>query len=112
MHLRAGWLDVLRRVKVASAVIVDGLENRACLAELVKMLFHDVNIVAFRVQGADFHFCALFAIVAVLSLLVVIPASANRGDGALGTVYVSDQGLYFELRKDGKALDPAAWISR
>jgi len=24
----------------------------------------------------------------------------------------SDQGLYFELRKDGKALDPAAWIAR
>ncbi len=24
----------------------------------------------------------------------------------------TDQGLYFELRKDGKALDPAAWIRR
>ena len=22
------------------------------------------------------------------------------------------QGLYFELRKDGKAIDPAAWIKR
>ncbi len=38
----------------------------------------------------------LFAVVAVLSLLVVIPASANRGDGALGEVYVSEQGLYYD----------------
>lgn len=38
----------------------------------------------------------LVAVVAVLTLLTVIPASANRGDGALGTVYVSSQGLYFD----------------
>ncbi|MEJ2757503.1 MAG: hypothetical protein P8046_03380 [Anaerolineales bacterium] len=38
----------------------------------------------------------LFAVVAVLSLLVVIPASANRGDGALGTVYVSGQDMYYD----------------
>jgi septal ring factor EnvC (AmiA/AmiB activator) len=24
----------------------------------------------------------------------------------------SDQGLYFELRKSGKSLDPAAWLAR
>jgi septal ring factor EnvC (AmiA/AmiB activator) len=23
-----------------------------------------------------------------------------------------DQGLFFELRKDGKAIDPAGWINR
>lgn len=38
----------------------------------------------------------LFVVIAVLSLLVVLPASANRGDGALGTVYVSSQGLYYD----------------
>lgn len=38
----------------------------------------------------------LMVIVAVLAMLTVIPASANRGDGALGTVYVSSQGLYFD----------------
>jgi hypothetical protein len=32
----------------------------------------------------------------VLALLAVTPASANRGDGALGTVYVTSQGLYYD----------------
>jgi len=35
-------------------------------------------------------------VVLVISLMTVIPASANRGDGALGTVYVSSQGLYYD----------------
>jgi len=38
----------------------------------------------------------LLMVVAVLTLIVVIPVSANRGDGALGTVYVSSQGLYYD----------------
>lgn len=38
----------------------------------------------------------LMVIVAVLAMLTVIPASANRGDGALGVVYVSSQGLYYD----------------
>ena len=38
----------------------------------------------------------LFLVIVVLALVVVIPASANRGDGALGTVYVSGQGLYYD----------------
>ncbi|MCB2180293.1 hypothetical protein KQH54_04150 [bacterium] len=46
----------------------------------------------------------LFMVIAVLSLLVVLPASANRGDGALGTVYVSSQGLYFDTFVSAKAL--------
>lgn len=46
----------------------------------------------------------LFVVVAVLSLLVVLPASANRGDGALGTVYVSSQGLYFDTFVSAKVL--------
>lgn len=35
-------------------------------------------------------------IVAMLTILAVIPVSANRGDGALGVVYVSGQGLYYD----------------
>ena len=34
--------------------------------------------------------------VLVLTLVAVIPASANRGDGALGVVYVRSQGLYYD----------------
>lgn len=34
--------------------------------------------------------------VLILAMVAVIPASANRGDGALGTVYVSSQGLYYD----------------
>jgi len=37
----------------------------------------------------------VFAVL-VVALLGVIPASANRGDGALGAVYVSSQGLYYD----------------
>jgi len=35
-------------------------------------------------------------VVLVISLMAVAPAYANRGDGALGTVYVSSQGLYYD----------------
>jgi septal ring factor EnvC (AmiA/AmiB activator) len=32
--------------------------------------------------------------------------------GVVGSNPDNSQGLYFELRKDGKALDPAAWVAR
>jgi hypothetical protein len=35
-------------------------------------------------------------VVLVMAAVAVIPASANRGDGALGEVYVSSQGLYYD----------------
>jgi hypothetical protein len=38
----------------------------------------------------------IFAAVVVLAMLMVIPASANRGNGDLGVVYVSGQGLYYD----------------
>lgn len=37
----------------------------------------------------------LFVVVFV-ALLTVIPASAARGHGALGTIYVTSQGLYYD----------------
>lgn len=37
----------------------------------------------------------LFAVL-LIALMSTIPALANRGDGALGTVYVSSQGLYYD----------------
>jgi hypothetical protein len=37
----------------------------------------------------------LLAVVAI-ALIAALPASANRGDGALGTVYVTSQGLYYD----------------
>jgi hypothetical protein len=38
----------------------------------------------------------ILLVVLALALIAVIPASANRGDGALGVVYVSSQDLYFD----------------
>jgi hypothetical protein len=35
-------------------------------------------------------------VVVVIALVMAIPVAANRGDGALGTVYVSSQGLYYD----------------
>lgn len=34
--------------------------------------------------------------VLVVALVSTFPAAANRGDGALGVVYVSSQGLYYD----------------
>jgi len=34
--------------------------------------------------------------VVMIALVAAVPVSANRGDGALGTVYVSSQGLYYD----------------
>jgi hypothetical protein len=38
----------------------------------------------------------LLLVIIVLMLVAVIPVSANRGNGELGTVYVSSQGLYYD----------------
>ena len=38
----------------------------------------------------------VFFSISLLALIAVIPAAANRGNGALGTVYVSSQGLYYD----------------
>jgi hypothetical protein len=35
-------------------------------------------------------------VVGMLSMVAVVPAFANRGHGALGVVYVSSQGLYYD----------------
>jgi hypothetical protein len=35
-------------------------------------------------------------VVVVLAMLSVVPALANRGDGALGVIYVRSQGLYYD----------------
>ena len=37
----------------------------------------------------------LFAVL-VIALMAVTPAFANRGDGALGVIYVTSQGLYYD----------------
>jgi len=48
------------------------------------------------------------------SLLREVGAWVEPGEviGIVGSNPGTDQGLYFELRKDGKALDPAAWLAR
>jgi hypothetical protein len=38
----------------------------------------------------------ILMVVLALALIAVIPASANRGNGDLGVVYVSSQGLYYD----------------
>lgn len=48
------------------------------------------------------------------SLLHEVGAWVEPGEaiGVVGANTGSDQGLYFELRKGGKAIDPAAWLAR
>jgi hypothetical protein len=46
----------------------------------------------------------VLVIVAALAILAVVPASANRGDGALGVVYVRSQGLYYDTFVSAKSL--------
>lgn len=48
------------------------------------------------------------------SLLQEVGAWVASGDaiGIVGTHPAGDQGLFFELRKDGRAIDPAGWINR
>ena len=35
-------------------------------------------------------------LVVVIALVAVVPVSAGRGNGALGTIYVTSQGLYYD----------------
>jgi hypothetical protein len=35
-------------------------------------------------------------VVLLIALLAVMPVSAGRGNGALGTIYVTSQGLYYD----------------
>jgi septal ring factor EnvC (AmiA/AmiB activator) len=48
------------------------------------------------------------------SLLREVGAWVEPGEiiSIVGSNPGNDQGLYFELRKNGKAVDPAAWIAR
>jgi hypothetical protein len=39
---------------------------------------------------------SVMIVVVVLALMLVVPALANRGNGALGTIYVTSQGLYYD----------------
>lgn len=39
---------------------------------------------------------ATFFVISLVALFAVLPVSANRGSGALGVVYVTSQGLYFD----------------
>jgi len=38
----------------------------------------------------------VFLVVMMMAAMAVIPASANRGNGELKTVYVTSQGLYYD----------------
>ena len=48
----------------------------------------------------------ILVVLAVLAaaLVVAVPAFANRGNGALGTVYVSSQGLYYDTFVSAQSL--------
>ena len=46
----------------------------------------------------------VLVVIGLLAMLAVIPASANRGDGALGVVYVSSQGLYYDTFVSAQSL--------
>jgi len=39
---------------------------------------------------------SILFVVVMIALVAAVPVSANRGDGALGVVYVSSQGLYYD----------------
>ena len=39
---------------------------------------------------------SILFVVVMIALVAVVPVSANRGDGALGTIYVTSQGLYYD----------------
>ena len=48
-------------------------------------------------------FLVLLAVFAI-ALITVTPVAANRGNGALGVVYVSSQGLYYDTFVSAKSL--------
>jgi len=43
-------------------------------------------------------------VVLMMAAVAVIPASANRGNGELGVVYVTGQGLYYDTFVSAKSL--------
>ena len=47
---------------------------------------------------------ATFFAISLVALFAVLPVSANRGNGALGVVYVTSQGLYFDTFVSAQAL--------
>jgi hypothetical protein len=61
-----------RRAEGAVGVLVDGLEDRLTVAEMLHVLGDDVDVVAIRMQRGDVALGALLSVVAV----VVV-----RGDG-------------------------------
>jgi len=46
----------------------------------------------------------MFFCIALLFLAAVIPATANRGNGSLGVVYVMSQGLYYDTFVSAQSL--------
>ena len=48
----------------------------------------------------------VIAVAAVGMAYFAVNAMANRGDGALGTVYVSSQGLYYDTFVSAETLPP------
>ena len=48
----------------------------------------------------------ILLVVLMIAAVAVIPASANRGNGDLGVVYVSSQGLYYDTFVPVQTLPP------
>jgi hypothetical protein len=48
----------------------------------------------------------ILLVVLMMAAVAVIPASANRGNGELGVVYVSSQGLYYDTFVSAETLPP------
>jgi hypothetical protein len=48
----------------------------------------------------------ILLVVVMIAAVAVIPASANRGNGDLGVVYVSSQGLYYDTFVPVETLPP------
>ena len=48
----------------------------------------------------------ILLVVLMMAAVAVIPASANRGNGDLGVVYVSSQGLYYDTFVSAETLPP------
>ena len=47
---------------------------------------------------------SIILIVLIVALVAVIPVSAGRGNGALGTIYVTSQGLYYDTFVSAESL--------
>jgi hypothetical protein len=47
---------------------------------------------------------SVILIVLIVALVAVIPVSAGRGNGALGTIYVTSQGLYYDTFVSAESL--------